>query len=401
MNIYPVNIATQKDLREVCEKIGTDQRALAYLAPKSRMLHVYAHNVDYRAAGFLKQEMLARGGDVAVAKHVIDGKTDRSDVLIMGTLTQLRALQEKLKAMDIWGIKEFRERLSVVLRNMNVCEWTMTSPAGHTISLSLHTKLMAILNLTPDSFFAGSRVDEKGILSRAEECLSEGAYILDVGAESTRPGATSVSEGEELERLVPALRVLRRGLPDAIISVDTYKPEVARAAADEGADIINDVSGCTMCEGMPEVIAELRMPYVLSHITGTPATMREHESHEDIVSELGEYFGEKLAMLEEAGVNLELVIIDPGLGFGKGERENFAVLREIESLRTWGRPVLVGHSRKRFTGTERLAGSLGVSAVMAGRVSLLRVHDVKENAGVLRVAACIKHSPEQAPGNIH
>ena len=392
MKVYTLAISSVSDMKAVCAKIGTDVRALGYLVPKSRMLHVYAEDVDYRAAGFLKQEMLARGGDVAVTKHVIDGKAERSDVLIMGTYTQMRNLQEKLKAMDIWGLKEFRERLSEVLKGMNVSSWEMHSPAGHTISLSLDTKIMGILNLTPDSFYDGSRTDEAGIVSRAEEMLAEGAYILDVGAESTRPGAEPVSMDEELERLLPALRTLRAHFPDAIISVDTYKPEVARAAAGEGADIINDISGFTFGEGtgkMPGVIAELKVPYVLSHTRGTPGDMAKYEGKGDIVSEMAGFFGEKLEVLEEAGVRREMVIIDPGLGFGKGESENFAVLREIESLRVWGCPVLVGHSRKRFTGKERLAGTLGVSAVMAGKVSLLRVHDVKENAEALRVGRAL------------
>ncbi len=386
MNIYPLNITTQEKLRGICSKIGADYRALAYLAPKFRILHLYADDVDYRAASFLKQEMLARGGDTIVTKHVIDGKTDKSDILLMATPSQLRSLQEKLKAMDIWGLKEFREKLSDIVKSMTADEWAMTSPAGHTISLSMNTKLMAVLNLTPDSFFAGSRIDEKGILSRAEECLSEGAYILDVGAESTRPGAEAVSESEEAERLLPALRILRCHFPEAIISVDTYKPEIAKAAANEGADIINDISGFTFGEGMPEMIAGLKIPYVLSHITGTPENMRAFEGHADIVRELAEYFAVKIAALESAGVSRKSIILDPGLGFGKSSADNFAVLREIESLRVWGLPVMAGHSRKRFTGEERLAGSVAVSALLGGRVSVLRVHDVKENAEALRIA---------------
>ncbi len=389
MNIYPLNVSSPEDMKAVCSRIGTDPRALGYLVPKSAIVHLYADNVDYRAAGFLKQEMLARGGDVAVTKHVIDGRTDKSDVLIMGTHTQLRSLQEKLKAMDIWGLRELREKLAETLRALACREWSLISPAGHTITLSLHTKLMAILNLTPDSFHAESRTDEAGILSRAEECLREGAYILDVGAESTRPGAVPVSEGEELARLVPALRALRREFPDALISVDTYKPETARIAANEGADIINDISGFTFGGNMPEVIAGLKMPYILSHIKGKPETMAKSEPYEDIINELAEYFAGKLEVLEGAGVERGQVILDPGLGFGKDSGDNFAILKDIESLRAFGLPVLVGHSRKRFTGSESLAGTLGVSALMAERVSLLRVHDVKENAGALRAAEAL------------
>ncbi len=386
MNIYPVNITTQEKLRAVCAKIGADDRALAYLAPKFRVIHLYADNMDYRAAGFLKQEMLARGGDTIVTKHVIDGKTDKSDILIMATPSQLKSLQEKLKAMDIWGLKEFREKLSKIVQNMNVHEWVMHSPTGHKITLNMHTQLMAILNLTPDSFFAHSRIDEKGILSRAEKCLTDGAYILDLGAESTRPGAEAVSESEELGRLLPALRLLRGKFPDALISIDTYKPEVARISAHEGADMINDISGFTFGGNMPEVIAALKIPYVLSHITGTPENMRSFENHADIVRELAEYFAAKIAELESAGVERENIILDPGLGFGKNSGDNFAVIRDIESLSAWGLPVMAGHSRKRFTGDDRLAGSVALSAVLSGRVSLLRVHDVKENMQALRIA---------------
>ena len=368
MNVFPVNISAQGDMKAVCEKIGTDVRALGYLVPKSRFFHFYADDVDFRAAGFIKQEMLARGGDAAVTKHVIDGKAERSDILIMCTGSQLRSFQEKLKAMDCWGLREFREKLSSAVVGLNTQAWTMKSPAGHEIALSLNTKLMGILNVTPDSFFAGSRVDEAGIVSRAEAMLNEGAYILDVGAESTRPGAMPVSGEEELGRLLPALRVLRKSFPEAVISVDTYKPETARIAVGEGADIINDVM---FSAEMAETVRVLKVPYVLTH------------NGSDSVGGMVKFFAERLAVLE--GVE---VIIDPGLGFGKEKADNFAVLKDIESLRIFGRPVLVGHSRKRLTGGS-LAGTLGVSALMAGKVSLLRVHDVKENAEAVRMAEVI------------
>ena len=137
---------------------------------------------------------------------------------------------------------------------------------------------------------------------------------------------------------------------------------------------------------MPEVIAGLKIPYVLSHITGTPENMHSFENHADIVRELAEYFSAKIAALESAGVSRNSIILDPGLGFVKNSGDNFAVLRDIESLRVWGLPVMAGHSRKRFTGEERLAGSVAVSALLSGRVSVLRVHDVKENMQALRIA---------------
>ena len=384
ISVYPVKVSSVEDMTRLCAKIGTDSHALAYLLPKSEMIHIYAERVDYRAANFIKQEMLSRGGDTAVAKHVIDGKTDYSDILIMGTPKQITSLTEKMKAMNIWGIGLIREKVSEIMRNVKVRKWEMISPSGHKIILDGKTRLMAILNLTPDSFFEGSRIDEGGIIERAGRFLNEGAYILDVGAESTRPGASPVSESEEAGRLLPALKVLRREFPDALISVDTYKAEIARLSAGEGADIINDISGFGFDPEMAGTVSGLKIPYVLSHIEGTPSDMAKYESHDDILGDIHGYFAEKLSDLESAGVNLGNVILDPGLGFGKSAGDNFSVLRDIESLCVFGRPVMIGHSRKRFTGG--ISGTLGVTALMLGRVSLIRVHDVAENIEALRVA---------------
>ena len=397
--IYPLRLENNNDVKKICEKIKTDPRALAYLVPKSRVLYFYAENIDYRAAAFLKQELLARGGDTIVTKHVIDGKTETSDILLMATVSQLKSLREKLKSMDCWGLKEFRDELAQVLSNINLHEWELTSPNGRKIILSSETKLMAIINLTPDSFYSQSRVNESEILSRAEKFLSEGAYIIDVGAESTRPNSQRINLEDELERLLPSLKILRKNFPDAIISVDTYKPETARISANEGADIINDISGFVFTQGMPEVIASLNIPYVLSHFKPEAETRElernsknpEHENFADIHGEIRSYFAAKLEALRLAGV--KQVIIDPGLGFGKNVDENFALIKNIESLKVFGLPVLVGHSRKRLTGPEEnFAGTLAVTALLSGRVSLLRVHDVKENLQALRIADSIKKS---------
>ncbi|MBR0251821.1 MAG: dihydropteroate synthase, partial [Synergistaceae bacterium] len=337
MNIYPLNVKNYTDLNKICSRIKTDSRAFAYLYPKSNILHFYAEKVDYRAAAFLKQELLARGGDTIVTKHVIDGKTDFSDVLLMATDSQLKSLLEKLKSMDCWGLKEFRENLSASYNNMKIHEWKLKSPNGHEIILNEHTKLMAIINLTPDSFFEPSRIKENEILERAEKFLNEGAEILDLGAESTRPGATRISEAEELERLLPALKIVRKNFPDAAISIDTYKSETAKIAFNEGADIINDVSGFCLDDEMINFVNTSKIPYVLSHYPVSSIV--------NIIGEINSYFREKLKLIE----NHENIILDPGLGFGKNEIENCEIIKNIESLKIFGLPVLVGHSMKRFT----------------------------------------------------
>ena len=389
ISVYPVKISCSDDVIDLCRRIGTDSGALKYLLPKSEMIYIYCEGVDYRAANFIKQEMLSRGGDTAVAKHVIDGKTDYSDILIMGTSRQILNLTEKMKAMKIWGIDLLREKISDAVSNLS-CQkkWNFLSPNGHQISFSNKTSLMAIMNVTPDSFFDGSRTDEHGIIERAEKFLTEGAYILDIGAESTRPGALPVSESEEAERLLPALKVLRKNFPDALISVDTYKSVIARLSVDEGADMINDISGGQFDPEMIGTVAELGVPYVLSHTEGRPDEMRKYEGHENILGNVNRYFSEKLDELSVKGVKTENVMLDCGLGFGKSAEDNFTLLKNIESLSVFGRPLMIGHSRKRFTGG--LSGTVGVTAMMSGRVSLIRVHDVKENIEALRIAEGIK-----------
>ncbi len=380
--IYPINIHTQDDLRKICALIKSDSRALAYLLPKSNVLHFFADKVDYRAAAFLKQELLARGGDTIVTKHVIDGKAESSDVLLMATRSQLRSLLEKLKAMDCWGVKEFREELATCISNININEWCI----GDKLILNHETKLMAIMNLTPDSFYEASRVQAHEILSKAEKFLGEGAAILDVGAESTRPGAKNITEAEELERLLPALRILRKSFPEAVISVDTYKANVARAAVGEGADIINDISGFELDSEMPRVIAASKISYVLSHIKGTP---ENPASYENLLSEMTLYFAEKLKALEAAGVDRDNIILDPGIGFGKSESDCYAIIKNLESFKIFGLPIMIGHSRKRLTG-KTLSGTLALTAMLYGRANLLRVHDVAENLQALSMSASIE-----------
>ena len=371
--IYFINVKNYSELLEITKKIQTDPRAFAYLSPKSNILHFYGEHVDYRAAAFLKQELLARGGDTIVTKHVIDGKSDFSDVLIMATPSQLKSLIEKLKSMDCWGLKSLREELSRAFKNIFIQNWNV----GKKLKLDNDTKLMAIINLTPDSFNEASRFNEKNILDAAEKFLSQGAAILDLGAESTRPGFVPVSAETELERLIPPLKILRKNFPDAVISVDTYKSEVAKIAIGEGADIINDISGFEFDNGMADLIAESEVPYVLSHWQKEPC--------ENILSSMVKYFTEKLNYLYEKGVKRENLILDPGLGFGKTNEDNFEILKNLESLKTFGLPVLIGHSRKRFTG-KNLYATVALSGILYGRANILRVHDVEENYRAISMA---------------
>ncbi|MDR1979242.1 MAG: dihydropteroate synthase [Synergistaceae bacterium] len=399
--IYPLNIHSSEELGAMIRRIGADPRSNAYFQPKRRRRHLFVESADFRAAAYVKQELLARGGDAVVAKHVIDGKADRSDVLLIGTDGQLNALSQKMEAMNCWGLKELRNGLLSVLRNTAVSSWTLPLPSGRELRLDARTKIMGILNLTEDSFHAGSRVKNiDDLLERASAMLRDGADVLDVGAESTRPGSTPLPEEEELARLIPGVKALREALPHAVLSVDTYKGKVAAAAAAAGADIVNDVGGFELDPDMLTCAARSGLPYVLSHIKGTPSDMQNAPSYDDLLSELNVYFQKKIERAERAGLRRERLILDPGLGFGKRAKDNLLILKEVESLSVFGRPILLGYSRKKFTGTitdaektdDRLLGTAAISALVEGRVQMTRVHDVRENGRALLMARAIRET---------
>jgi len=245
--------------------------------------------------------------------------------------------------------------------------------------------VMGILNITPDSFYASSRMQhDKQLLDTAEAMLHAGADVLDLGAQSTRPGAVMVDADTESARLIPALAAVKRRFPEAIISVDSFRSAVVREAADAGADIINDISAGDDDPGMLAAVAALNLPYIAMHKKGVPASMQENPQYDDVVAEVLSYFARKITELAAMGIHD--VWIDPGFGFGKTTTHNFRLLRALEDFQVLGKPLLVGVSRKGMvwrtlgiTPEEALNGStvLHTLALMKG-ASILRVHDVKE-----------------------
>ena len=245
--------------------------------------------------------------------------------------------------------------------------------------------IMGIVNVTPDSFSDGGQHDS--VSSAVEHALSlvaDGADILDIGGESTRPGATPVSLDEELRRTVAVVRTLAE-VTDTSISIDTTKAAVAEACLDAGALIVNDISGLTYDGRMPAVVAASGAAVVCMHIRGTPANMQDNPVYNDVVEDVAGWLQRRLDELADAGVPADRVLLDPGIGFGKTAGHNLALLRGIGSLHALGRPVLIGHSRKRFLGkllgrqvNERSAGTVGVSVAAAfNGADVLRVHDVR------------------------
>jgi dihydropteroate synthase len=268
---------------------------------------------------------------------------------------------------------------------------------SHVIPLGRRTLVMGIVNVTPDSFSdGGSYANVDDAVKHAIQMVADGAELVDVGGESTRPGSDAVAPEEEIHRVVPVIRRIVDELPDVHVSVDTRKPAVARAALEGGATIVNDVSAGAD-PAMFGVVGEAGAGMVLMHMKGEPKTMQDDPSYYDVVAEVRGFLGDRVEAAVGAGIDLERLCIDPGIGFGKTLEHNLAILHDIRAFHHLGVPVLVGPSRKRFIGTltdtevdDRIEGTAGVVAWCAAeRVDIVRVHDVKEMTRVVRVIDAI------------
>ncbi len=258
--------------------------------------------------------------------------------------------------------------------------------------------VMGIVNVTPDSFYNGGKMDDENVLLTAvEKMIKEGARILDIGAVSTRPGAQVVSTKIELGRLLPAVQAIRNSFPKMPLSIDTFRSWVAVRVIDEiGPIIVNDISGGTLDSKMFETIGKMRVPYILSHIQGTPNDMQNNPQYSDIIKDISTYFGEKIKRLTKFGV-LD-IIIDPGFGFGKTVAHNYELLNRLDSFKVFQLPVLVGVSRKSMiwkafntTPEEALNGTTVANTLaLMGGADVLRVHDVKEAAEAITIFSEIK-----------
>jgi dihydropteroate synthase len=274
------------------------------------------------------------------------------------------------------------------------------------IDMERRTALMGVLNVTPDSFADGGRYLDAGkAIAHGLELAADGADIIDIGGESSRPGADPVSAQEEMDRVLPVIQALRRAL-SVSISIDTYKAPVARAALAEGADVINDISALRFDPGMTSLVAEEKVPVVLMHMQGTPRTMQSSPHYEDVVEEVKTFLLDRIRAVAEAGVDPERILIDPGIGFGKTLEHNLTLLRELPALASLGSPLLVGPSRKTFIGKilgvgpeERLEGTLAVvaGAVLCG-ANMIRVHDVREARRAIQIADAIRFGKAEAEG---
>ena len=253
-------------------------------------------------------------------------------------------------------------------------------------------KVMGILNITPDSFYDGGMYkDETTILNQTEKMLNDGATFIDVGAYSSRPGAAEVSEEEELKRIVPVVKLLIKKYPDIIISVDTFRSKVAEETINLGAALINDISGGNLDSKMYETLAKLKVPYILMHMAGTPKTMQNNLTYEDVTKDLIYFFSDKIDQLHR--LNVSDIIIDVGFGFGKTIEHNFQLLRNMSLFQNLDKPILAGLSRKsmlyktlEITSQEALNATTSANTIaLLNGANILRVHDVKEAVEAIKL----------------
>lgn len=404
-----VEIRDQAGARAEIARIGSDEVGIRLMTPKFVYRILKLEAVPLRAAIILKQEMLARGGEAAVSREVAGLKTEVTDVLLGGTLRQYREVVAKLRAQP-FGLARIGEAITEVLER-----YDSPGASGHPktapviifgngkwqFPLGERTYILGILNVTPDSFSdGGSHFSLEQAVAAARSMVTDGADIIDIGGESTRPGGAPVSAEEELRRIIPVIRVLRQEL-DVPISVDTYKAEVAERAIEAGAQIINDISGLQADPGMAGVAARHGVSVIIMHRKGDPKIMQVDPSfpceYEDLVAEILAYLQDSISIAETAGIPRERLIIDPGIGFGKTLEQNLEIIRRLGEFRALGLPILLGTSRKSFIGKildlppgERLEGTAASVAIgIANGADFVRVHDVRAMARVCRVTDAI------------
>ena len=387
------NAHVRNDAESVMQGIGVSPEGMELMAKKGSLYLIKLENVPLKDAIILKQEALSVGGECAVSWGVVGLSVERTDALLMLTERQAEILLRKMREQPFNG-KNIAEEVERAIEAYKKRRYTFR--AGKR-KIDLPVAVMGILNVTPDSFSDGGRYDRpERALERAMQMIDEGANIIDIGGESSRPSSPRISAEEELNRIMPVLEGIR-GETDVIISVDTYKPEVADKALNAGADMINDIYGLRK-EGMAETIADYDAGIAIMHMQGDPDNMQKNPQYEDVIGEIMEFLGAQAGKALKAGISPESIALDPGIGFGKTVEHNLRIMKELDSFRSLGYPVLVGVSRKSFIGKtldlpveERLEGSLAMAALAISKgAGIIRAHDVKETLRAVRMAMKIE-----------
>lgn len=390
---------SREDIRYEIDQIGADRAGREIMVNKGQFFLIKVYNVPLKGVILIKQEMLSKGGEAAVAREVGSLTPQRSDLLLMGTFRQFRSLIKKLKFQPFQS-REVARELEEALQNYNRHHYLGGSSSrflkvgDKNFKLGERTLIMGILNVTPDSFSDGGQFfDLDQALEHARSMVEEGIDILDIGGESTRPQAVPLSEEEELERVLPVLDKLvgKVGVP---LSIDTYKAFVAEKALEMGVHMVNDVWGFKADPEIAEVAARYHVPVCLMH-------NRKVAQYDDLMTEITEDLRESLDIALKAGVKEENLILDPGIGFGKNLEHNLETMNHLKELVALGYPLLLGTSRKSMIGKvldlpaqDRLEGTAATLAYgITQGADIVRVHDIKYMKRVVNMTDAIVRRP--------
>ena len=392
-NAHALDIGSAEDLKRHLGEIDLSAEEIEKVTDQFLHCTIKLEGVDTRAANLLQSLLANLGGGLAMRKEAREFTVRETDVLLTGSHHTLSLLAHRLKG-EPFGLEQVGAEILACMASENrVMSW-----GSRTLDFARKTYVMGILNCTPDSFFPGSRsATLKDAMKNAEEMIEAGVDIVDVGGESTRPGAEPVAEEEEIRRVIPCIQSLR-AVSDVMISVDTRKREVAERALDAGADIVNDISGLRHNDDLARLVARRKVPIVLMHLRGTPRTMQKQAYYKNTISENLRELQPSIAAAIAAGIAPDMIIIDPGIGFAKHIQDNLRIIKELASLKSLSFPILIGLSRKKFIGEildrpveRRLIGTITANtlAVING-ANIIRVHDVGDAVEMVKIIDSVR-----------
>lgn len=402
MRITPLDIKNEEEAREIMSSVGVSPEGIKILSPKSVYASFKIDGIKSWEANIIKQQLLSLGSDAAIARKVLV-KNIKTSIFIFGNLSQLKKLSEKLR-LQPFTLKEVSQSIAVYLDNLGKRE--LVFRARRKVLKIRKPIICGIINVTEDSFSGdgllskaqGSKLKVQSLaLKKVEEMVKAGAKIIDVGGESTRPFSSPVKVGDEIKRVIPVLKALRKEFKKVFLSVDTYKYLVAKAAIEEGVDIINDITALRSSPQIASLIRRYKLGCILMHMKGTPQTMQVNPRYKDVTAEIIDFFKERLKFCNSRGINKSQILLDPGIGFGKRLEDNARIINELYKFRILGQPIFLGLSRKSFIGKilkvgldQRLAGTIAASMISLARgANILRVHDVREITQAIKVASKI------------
>jgi len=395
MKIRILTLKNDLDALQSINEIGVYPESIKFLKPKAFHLIVKLEKIRSAACNIIKQEMLSIGADAAVSKDVITGKTKYSDCLLFGNISQFNKFCQKLKKQPL-GLKETGKQISEVIANYQKVNYIFR--CGHyKLYPGKKVYVMGILNVTPDSFSDGNNFyDHEAAVNHGLALVAAGADIIDVGGESTRPGAKKISANEQIDRVIPVIESLKKKIKKPI-SIDTRSSKVAKTAIKAGASIINDVSGLRSDPKVAQVAAKYKTGLILMHSKGTPQSMQKNPKYKSLMPEIIDSLNNSISLAIKHKVDKEQIVIDPGIGFSKTTEHNLKIINSLAELKVLGYPILIGTSRKSVIGNvlnlpveKRLVGAIAtvVYSIVEG-ANFIRAHDVREISQAIKMTQAI------------